>query len=257
MAVGLLEAADAVLDAGSAGDRPRPGQGRLVAEVGPEVGSAVLGHVIGPLGERGVDDGQVGHLGDPPRLGAVGEVAVGEQEDGGAVGHRDPGRLDGGVEAVAGGLGGDHRDRRLAVAAEHGLEQVGLLGLGRQTGRRAASLDVDDDQRQLGHDGQADRLRLEREPRAGRCGDPQLAGERRPERRADAGDLVLGLDRRHAEGLVLAELVEDVGGRGDRVAPQEHGQAGLHPAGHQAVGQRQVAGDVAVGAGRHDAGLIW
>ena len=51
--------------------------------------------------------------------------------------------------------------------------------------------------------------------------------------------------------LVLAQLVEDVGGRGDRVGPEEHRQPGLHAAGDQAVGQREVAGDVAVGAGRH------
>ena len=36
MAVGLLEAADAVLEARGARDRPRPGQGLLVAQVGPE-----------------------------------------------------------------------------------------------------------------------------------------------------------------------------------------------------------------------------
>ena len=35
MALALLEAADAVLEAGGAGDRPRPGQGLLVAQVGP------------------------------------------------------------------------------------------------------------------------------------------------------------------------------------------------------------------------------
>ena len=51
--------------------------------------------------------------------------------------------------------------------------------------------------------------------------------------------------------LVLAELVEDVGGRGDRVGAEEQRQPGLHAAGDQAVGQREVAGDVAVGAGRH------
>ena len=80
---------------------------------------------------------------------------------------------------------------------------------------------------------------------------PELAGERGAERRADAGDLVLGLERRDAERLVLAQLVEDVGGRGDRVGAEEERQPGLHAAGDQAVGQRQVAGDVAVGAGRH------
>ena len=49
----------------------------------------------------------------------------------------------------AGVLGGEDGDRGLAVAAVHHLEQVGLLGLGRQAGGRAAALDVDDDERQL------------------------------------------------------------------------------------------------------------
>ena len=59
----------------------------------------------------------------------------------------------------------------------------------------------------------------------------------------------------HAEPLVLRQLVEDVGGRGDRVRAQEDRQPGLHATGDEAVGQRQVAGDVAVGAGRHHGGL--
>ena len=68
----------------------------------------------------------------------------------------------------AGELGATIGDRGLAVAAEHRLQQVGLLGLGRQAGRGAAALDVDDDQRQLERGGQADRLGLEGEARSRR-----------------------------------------------------------------------------------------
>ena len=242
---------------GRAGDRPRAGQGLLVAQVGPELRGA-LGAVLGRPGcgwarsrSAGSIVGQVGDLGDPPRLGAVGEVAVGEQHHRRAVGDRDPGGLEGGVEAVAGGARRHDRHRRLAVAPEHRLQQVGLLGLGRQPGGRAAALDVDDQQRQLGHHREADRLGLQRDARAGGRGDAQRAGERRADGGAHAGDLVLGLERRDAERLVLAQLVEDVGGRGDRVGAQEDRQPGLHARGDQAVGQRQVAGDVAVGAGGH------
>ena len=89
------------------------------------------------------------HVGEQPGLGAVGQVAVGEEEDRRPVLQGDPGRLDGGVEAVAREPGGHDGDRGLAVAAVHGLQQVGLLGLGRQAGGRPAPLDVDDDQRQL------------------------------------------------------------------------------------------------------------
>ena len=206
---------------------------------------------LGPVAKFGVDPRQVGDVGDLPRLGAVGEVAVGEQHHRGAVGDRDPGGLDGGVEAVGGRLRRHDRHRCLAVAAEHRLQQVGLLGLGRQTGRGAAALDVDDEQRQLDHHREADRLRLQRDARAGGRGHAEGAAERRPEGGADAGDLVLGLERRHAEPLVLAQLVQDVGGRGDRVGAEEQRQPGLGGPGDQAVGERQVAGDVAVGARRH------
>ena len=41
-------------------------------------------------------------------------------------------------------------------------------------------------------------------------------------RRADAGDLVLGLERRDAEVLVLAQLVQDVRRRRDRVGAEQH-----------------------------------
>ncbi len=98
---------------------------------------------------------------------------------------------------------------------------------------------------------ETDRLRLQREARAGGGGHAERAAERSAEGGADAGDLVLGLERRDAEALVLAELVEDVGGRGDRVGPEEQRQPRLRGPGDQAVGQREVAGDVAVGAAVH------
>ena len=72
----------------------------------------------------------------------------------------------------------------------------------------------------------------------------------RPSAAPTAGDLVLGLERAHAEPLVLAQLVQDVRGRGDRVGAEEQRQPGALRGGDQAVGQREVAGDVAVGARR-------
>ena len=171
MPVALLEPADAVLEPRRAGDRPRPGQGLLVAQVGPELAPSSSrrdDRWLVAVANAGSIVGQLGQLGDAPRLGAVGEHAVGEQHHRRAVGDRDPDRLEGRVEAVAGGARRDDRHRRLAVAAEHRLQQVGLLGLGRQPGRRAAALDVDDQQRQLGHHGQADRLGLQRDARARR-----------------------------------------------------------------------------------------
>ena len=103
---------------------------------------------------------QARHVGDPPRLGAVGHVAVAQHDHRGHVADRDPPCLAGHVEAVGRAARGQHRQRALAVAAEEGLEQVGLLGLGGHAGARAGPLHVDDQQRQLGHHGQADALRL-------------------------------------------------------------------------------------------------
>ena len=96
------------------------------------------------------------------------------------------------------------------MASVHGHHQVGRFGLGRQTGRRTAALDVDDDQRQFEADGEADGLRLERHAGTTRRGDPQMAAVGRTQRRADRCDLVLGLEGRHAELLVPGQFVEDV-----------------------------------------------
>ena len=189
-------------------------------------------------------------VGQQPRLGAVGDVAVGE-EDHRACGTSSamPHRLERGVEAVAGRPRGDDRQRRLAVAAVHREQEVGLLGLGGQSGRRTAALHVDDDQRQLEADGEPERLRLEVEPGTAGGGDAELTGERGADRHRGGGDLVLGLQRADAEVLVLRQLVQDVGRRRDRVRRVEDRQAGALGGGDEPVGDREVAGDVAVLAG--------
>ena len=108
---------------------------------------------------------------DLPGLGAVGQVAVGEDDDRHHVLEGDAAGLEGDPEAVAGRGGRDHRDGRLGVAAEEGLQQVGLLGLGGQAGRGTAALDVADHERQLGGDREPHGLGLERHARAGGGGE--------------------------------------------------------------------------------------
>ena len=88
--VGLLDAADAVLEAGGAGHGPRPGQGLLVAQERVEDRLALGVDAVGLAGELdGAGRAGSSTLGDAPRLGPVGEVAVGEQEHRGAVGRGD------------------------------------------------------------------------------------------------------------------------------------------------------------------------
>ena len=148
-AVGLLDAADPVLQARRAGDGPRPGQ-RLAGRAGR---AGRLSPSPVPLGSVAKSTLQVGQRRRRPGAATARSRWRGSRRTAGSTGvryvMRDPGRLDRGVEAVGRRARRDDRHRRLAVAAEHRLQQVGLLGLGRQAGRRAAALDVDDDQRQL------------------------------------------------------------------------------------------------------------
>ena len=139
---------------------------------------------------------------------------------------RDASRLDGGEEAVARAVGRHDRQRRLAVTAVVRHQQVGRLGLGGQPGGRAAPLDVDDQQRQLEAHRQPHRLRLEGHAGTAGGGDGEVPAVGGADGRADAGDLVLGLQGAHAEALVLRQLVEDVGRGGDRVRAEEQRQVG-------------------------------
>ena len=116
------------------------------------------------------------HVRHLPRLRRIGDVAVGQQHDRRHVAGGDPHRLDRAFERVGGRARGDHRQRSVGVAAVNRLVEVRLLGLGRKAGRRPAALRVDDDQRKLGHDREAERLGLERDAGTRRRGDAELAG---------------------------------------------------------------------------------
>ena len=148
-AVVLLDPSDTVHQPRRAGDRPGTCQRRLVAQIRPELGIALVVGVV-ELGREGHRDvGQRVDVGQEPGLGPVGEVAVGEQDHRRAVLQGDPDRLDGGVEAVRRTVRSDDGERCLAVTTEQGDVEVGRLGLGRQAGGGAAALDVDDQQREL------------------------------------------------------------------------------------------------------------
>ena len=183
---------------------------------------------------------------DQPRLRAVREIRVGQQVDGRAVGQRDPRRLDRGVEALTRRRCSEHRHRRLAVAAEEHHQQIGLLGLRRHAGRWAGALHVDDHERQLERHAESDRLRLQHDAGAGGRRHAEGAAERRAERGTDGCDLVLRLERAHAERLVARELLEDRRRGRDRVRTEEEIETRELRRGDQAPRQRRVAGDLAV-----------
>src|SRR4029079_6565578 len=129
--------------------------------------------------------------------------------------------------------------------------QVTLLRLRRHARRRARALDVEDDERQLERDGQADRLLLQHDTRPARGGDPERAAERRAQRSTGSGNLVFGLERANAEVLVAGELLEDPRGRRDRVRTEKERQLRLDRRGDEPERERLVAGHVTVDAGRH------
>ena len=162
--------------------------------------------------------------------------------------HGDLTRFESETEAVAGRRGCEHHHGTLAVAAVERLHQVALFGLGRQTRRRAAALDVDHHQRQFGHDGQTERFAFERKSRAGGRRDGEIAGEGGADGRADAGDLVFGLHGLHAQLLVFGQLFENHRGRRDGVGAAEERQPRLFGGGHQSPCRGDVAVDRAVGA---------
>ena len=240
----LLQAADAVLEA-------------LLARQGPltheRLGVALERLELLPFRqhaahEGGLDLGIIRHRGNAPGLRAVAKEALGEQQDRGHVLEGDLGGLEGGVEAVRRRMGGHDGHRAFAVAPIEGLVEVGLLRLGGQAGGWAAALDVHDDQRQLGHHGEAHRLGFQGEARTGGRGHREASGIGGADGGADARDLILGLERLGAQALVERELLQDGRGRRDRVGAAEERQARFLGGGEQAPGRGLVARDVAVGA---------
>src|ERR1700730_11130718 len=82
--------------------------------------------------------------------------------------------------------------------------QIALLNIGRQTGARAAALNITNDNWNLGHRCPADRFALERNPRTSAAGDGEITGIRKPERQRNCPELVLGLHKYSAVFRKLA-----------------------------------------------------
>ena len=120
---------------------------------------------------------------------------------------------------------------------------------------------IDEDERQLHHDRQAEGLALEGHARPRRSGHAHRPAIGRADGRPDGRDLVLGLEGLDPEVLVARQLVQDVRGRRDRVGAVKQRSLGQLRGSHEAEGRGLVAGDVAVLAGleaggRDDVALV-
>ena len=142
-----------------------------------------------------------------------------------------------------------HNDHRaLAVTAVKRLHKIALLGLRGQTRRRAAALYVHNHQRQLGHDGKTHSLAFERQTGTRGGGHGEVAGIGGTDRGADAGDLILGLHRLHAQILALGQLFEDDRRRRNGIRTAEERQTGLLGSGAEAPCRSHVAVDRTIGS---------
>ena len=201
-------------------DRPRP-RAALVARVGQER------LVAGSARSRTPGRSPAGRRPTGIRHGSDEEARnVSEQQDHRrAVADRDPHRLERRRRSSRPACSA----RSPAAATRRGGRTAPSAGptarswsASRSTGRRAARRSID--HRQLEHHRQPDRLGLQVHARAARRGDAEPAAERGAQRHPGGGDLVLGLDRAHAELVVARELVQQLGGGRDRIARQQQRQ---------------------------------
>src|SRR5690348_1597135 len=236
----LFEAADAMLEAGCAGNGPGTRERLRITAIRSEV-QRVRGELHGNIGNL-VD------VGNAPGLRAVGQVAVREKDYRNHVLYGDAAGFESGPEAIAWRGGGDDRNRSFGVASEESLEQVGLLGLGRQTGGWAAALDVANDERQFDGDGETKSFRLERHSRTGSGGYGEGACVGCADRGSDGGDFVFGLEGHYAEIFVLGQFVKNVRSRRDRIAALKEAEAGFLRSGDEAESQRLIAAQIAIHA---------
>ena len=159
---------------------------------------ACVRHKVARIGnEPDVDFRQLIDLGHSPRLGAVCQVTIGKIKDRHHVFECQPYRFDRHVEAISGRRWRDNYRRTFAVASPDGLKKIGLLGFCWQTGGWSATLNVDNNQGQFGHNRQTDCFLLQSDSRTRGSGQSDVPGKARPDRGANGRNLVLGLKGFH------------------------------------------------------------
>ena len=156
-----------------------------------------------------------------PDGGTVCEIGIGEEYNGRHVLKRNLGSHKRIIEAVSGCRSSHNDSGALAIASVDSLQKIRLLGLGRQTGRRTATLNIDYYKRQLSHYSQTDRFALEREAGSGGGGTSKVTSKGSTQSGAHAGDLIFSLHGHHTAVFALREFVEDIGSRGDGIGAEE------------------------------------
>src|SRR4029450_5096573 len=105
--------------------------------------------------------------------------------------------------------------------------------------RRSGALDVDDEERELERDREADRLGLQDDSRAGTRRAPAPPAEGGPAGRAARGDLILCLEGPHVEVLEMSELLEYARRRSDRIRAEEEREPGELAGGDPTLRERR------------------
>jgi len=186
---------------------PRDGVERVrfvVLAAGSHVGSGI--------------DHQLIHVWLVERFDPSGEGLVGEDDHRRGVFAGQFAGFEGDVETVFDVAGGEDDARSVPMRTVDGLHEVGLFDVGGEASGRAAALDVDDDERELGHAGPAERFHLERETGTGTPSDGEMPGVGETDGVGDGGQFVFSL---HEESSVFLQFTPEVlhdGGPGsDRV----------------------------------------
>ena len=140
--------------------------------------------------------------------------------------------------------------RGVAIAPEHALQQVTLLGFSRHTSARSRALNIGDDQRQLHRVREVNGLAFEGNARATRTGQANTAPKGRPNRGAHRGNFIFRLEGFDPKMFILRDLMQHFARRGNRIGGIEEGFVEQACCRYKAHGRGLGPSDVAVCARR-------
>ena len=164
----FFDAADAMLETGRSRNGPWPRERCGIA--------AIRMKIFGVGFEMHRNLGKFGEIRNFPGLGAVGEIAVRENDDGNHVFDGDTAGFECDPEAIARRGRRDYGNRSFRISAEERLQKIGLLGFCGEASGRAATLDVANHERKFDGDGEAESFGLESHAGAGSGSDAECTG---------------------------------------------------------------------------------